>query len=145
MAVGQVISSYEPSMAMEGSTNSDKPENTLIIRQVEFIRRLGNLIIYSKYKKIFVNAVIWLDTLLILKGRDKMYVDAKACLEKEYNIAKNIEDVSLEQRVQYCIELFKEQLAYVNRSIEKDVWGGLDIDDEKLAEQEELNNDEETV
>lgn len=138
--VGQIISNYEPSMAMEGTTKSDKPENTLILRQVSFIIKLGNLTTVNKYKKHFINAVLFLDDILIIKGRDTQYLDAKDKLKRDYNIGESIEELDVNKRTLYCRSIFKEQLAFINRTMEKDVWGGLDIDDEKLAEQEELDD-----
>jgi len=138
MPAGQIISRYEPSMAIEGDAKSEKYEDTIILKQVDAIRMLLNVIMYNRFKHIFVNSVIVLDTLLILKGKDKEYNDKKKELERKYGIkGDKIENIS-DTHVKFGMDLFKEQLSFLNRKMMTDTFGVLEIDEKMLEEQKQL-------
>lgn len=133
--VGQVITNYEPSVVIEGVIKGGKPEDQLITTQINAVRILYNVANYPQYKEAFFTAVMVLDALLILKGKDSIYETKQKELMTKYNIeeTKEVQD----KHVKFAIELFKEQLSFMNRQTERDTSGELEINDDMIKGQEE--------
>jgi hypothetical protein len=139
--VGQVITNYEPSVVIEGVVRGGKPEDQLITNQINAIRILYNVVNYPQYKEAFFNAVMVLDALLILKGKDAKYDTEQKKLKEKYKIGE-IKEIE-EQHIKFAIELFKEQLSFMNRQTERDTSGELEVNDEMLSNQEEIGGQDE--
>jgi hypothetical protein len=141
--VGQTTTNYEPNVVVEGVIKGEKYEDVIILQQIKAIRNCLNMIIFKKYRLPFYQTVMVMDMLLILKGKSKEYLEEKKKLMAKYNIEEKLDVGSLEEEklndfVQFGIDLFKEQLTLIYNTMEKDIHGELDVDEQMLLDQQKI-------